>query len=46
MLLLGLGFFEGLVSYFFSFSSRVFGIFVLVYDKNSNRHKAWERCAT
>jgi hypothetical protein len=36
-----------LVSYLFSFnhifSSKVFGIFALVCDKNSNRHKAWER---
>jgi hypothetical protein len=24
--------------------SKVFGIFALVCDKNSNKHKAWERC--
>ena len=26
------------------FLLKVFGIFALVCDKNSNRHKAWERC--
>jgi hypothetical protein len=48
MLLLRLGFFGRLVSYLFSFnhvfSFKVLGIFALVCDKNSNRHKAWERC--
>jgi hypothetical protein len=47
MLLLRLGLFRRLVSYRFSFSKRfsfkVFGIFALVCDKISNRHKAWER---
>jgi hypothetical protein len=50
MLLQRLGFFGRLVSYLFSFnpifSFKVFGIFALVCDENSNRHKAWERCAS
>ena len=49
MLLLRLGFFGRLVSYLFSFNHvfyfKVFGIFVLVCDKISNKHKAWERQA-